>query len=199
MRGIHLLARVALCGVLFTVALIAQEPQEAPPNPRVVIETTEGNITVELFREDARVTVVNFLTYVQDGFYTGTIFHRVIRDFMIQGGGFTMDVAPKTDGLRGGILNEATNRIDNRRGTIAMARTGVPNSAQAQFFINTENNRSLNHRDTSQRGFGYAVFGRVVEGMGVVDTIERTRTHRVNGMDDVPREPVIIKQIRRLD
>ena len=199
MRGIHLLARVALSGVLFTVALTAQEPQEPPPNPRVVIETTEGDISVELFREDARVTVVNFLTYVQDGFYTGTIFHRVIRDFMIQGGGFTMDVAPKTDGLRGGILNEATNRIDNRRGTIAMARTGAPNSAQAQFFINTENNRSLNHRDTSQRGFGYAVFGRVVDGMDVVDTIERTRTHRVNGMDNVPREPVIIKQIRRLN
>jgi peptidyl-prolyl cis-trans isomerase B (cyclophilin B) len=199
MRSIRLLARVALSGVLFTVGLPAQESQAPPPNPRVVIETTEGDITVELFREDARVSVVNFLTYVQDGFYTGTIFHRVIRDFMIQGGGFTMDVAPKTEGLRGGILNEATNRLDNRRGTIAMARTGAPNSAQAQFFINTENNRSLNHRDTSQRGFGYAVFGRVVDGMDVVDTIERTRTHRVNGMDDVPREPVIIKQIRRLD
>ena len=199
MRSIRLLARVALSGVLFTVGLPAQESQAPPPNARVVIETTEGDITVELFREDARVSVVNFLTYVQDGFYTGTIFHRVIRDFMIQGGGFTMDVAPKTEGLRGGILNEATNRLDNRRGTIAMARTGAPNSAQAQFFINTENNRSLNHRDTSQRGFGYAVFGRVVDGMDVVDTIERTRTHRVNGMDDVPREPVIIKQIRRLD
>ena len=199
MRSIRLLARVALSGVLFTVGLPAQESQAPPPNPRVVIETTEGDITVELFREDARVSVVNFLTYVQDGFYTGTIFHRVIRDFMIQGGGFTMDVAPKTEGLRGGILNEATNRLDNRRGTIAMARTGAPNSAQAQFFINTENNRSLNHRDASQRGFGYAVFGRVVDGMDVVDTIERTRTHRVNDMDDVPREPVIIKQIRRLD
>lgn len=199
MRSVRLLARVALSGVLFTVGLPAQESQAPPPNPRVVIETTEGDITAELFREDARVSVVNFLTYVQDGFYTGTIFHRVIRDFMIQGGGFTMDVAPKTEGLRGGILNEATNRIDNRRGTIAMARTGAPNSAQAQFFINTENNRSLNHRDASQRGFGYAVFGRVVDGMDVVDTIERTRTHRVNGMDNVPREPVIIKQIRRLD
>ncbi|SVC46150.1 uncharacterized protein METZ01_LOCUS299004 [marine metagenome] len=199
MRSVRLLARVALSGVLFTVGLPAQESQAPPPNPRVVIETTEGDITVELFREDARVSVVNFLTYVQDGFYTGTIFHRVIRDFMIQGGGFTMDGAPKTEGLRGGILNEATNRIDNRRGTIAMARTGAPNSAQAQFFINTENNRSLNHRDTSQRGFGYAVFGRVVDGMDVVDTIERTRTHRVNSMDDVPREPIIIKQIRRLD
>ena len=141
-----------------------------------MIETTAGDVTVELFRQDARVTVVNFLTYVQDGFYTGTLFHRVIRGFMIQGGGYDADLQPKTAGLRGGILNEATNGLRNRRGTVAMARTGNPNSAQAQFFINTVDNRSLDHRDRSARGYGYAVFGEVVDGMDVVDRIERTRT-----------------------
>ena len=164
-----------------------------------MIETTAGDITVELFREDARVSVVNFLTYVQDGFYTGTTFHRVIRGFMIQGGGYTEELVPKTEGLRGGILNEATNNLQNRRGTLAMARTAEPNSARAQFFINTADNRSLNHRNRSGQGYGYAVFGRVADGMNVVDKIERVRTHRANGLDNVPREPIIINQIRRLD
>ena len=195
--------RVLTCAVLLAAlpasGAAAQEPQGPPPDPKVVIETTEGDITVELFRQDARVSVVNFLTYVQNGFYDGTIFHRVIRDFMIQAGGYTEDLQPKIEGLRGGILNEATNRIRNRRGTLAMARTADPNSARAQFFINTEDNSSLDHRDRSDRGFGYAVFGRVVDGMDVVDRIERTRTHRANGLDDVPREPIVIRQIRRLD
>jgi cyclophilin family peptidyl-prolyl cis-trans isomerase len=198
-----LAGRVLTCAVLLAALLAsgaaAQEPQGPPPDPKVVIETTEGDITVELFRQDARVSVVNFLTYVQNGFYDGTIFHRVIRDFMIQAGGYTEDLQPKIEGLRGGILNEATNRIRNRRGTLAMARTADPNSARAQFFINTEDNSSLDHRDRSDRGFGYAVFGRVVDGMDVVDRIERTRTHRANGLDDVPREPIVIRQIRRLD
>lgn len=195
--------RPLTCAVLLAALLAsgaaAQEPQGPPPDPKVVIETTEGDITVELFRQDARVSVVNFLTYVQNGFYDGTIFHRVIRGFMIQAGGYTEDLQPKTEGLRGGILNEATNRIRNRRGTLAMARTADPNSARAQFFINTVDNSSLDHRDRTDRGFGYAVFGRVVDGMDVVESIERTRTHRVNGLDDVPREPIVIRQIRRLD
>ena len=195
--------RLLTCAVLLAAlpasGTAAQEPQGSPPDPKVVIETTEGDITVELFRQDARVSVVNFLTYVQNGFYDGTIFHRVIRGFMIQGGGYTEDLQPKTEGLRGGILNEATNRIRNRRGTLAMARTADPNSARAQFFINTVDNTSLDHRDRSDRGFGYAVFGRVVDGMDVVERIERTRTHRANGLDDVPREPIVISQIRRLD
>ncbi len=188
-----------LLGTLAAGSAAAQDPQAPPPDPRVVIETTEGDITLELFRQDARVSVVNFLTYVQNGFYDGTIFHRVIRGFMVQGGGYTEDLAPKTEGLRGGILNEATNNIRNRRGTVAMARTADPNSARAQFFINTVDNRSLDHKDRTDRGFGYAVFGRVVDGMDVVEQIERTRTHRVNGLDDVPREPIVIRQIRRLD
>lgn len=189
----------ALLGALAGTGAAAQEPQAPPPDPQVVIETSEGDITVELFRQDARVSVVNFLTYVQNGFYDGTIFHRVIRGFMVQGGGFTEDLQPKTEGLRGGILNEATNRIRNRRGTLAMARTADPNSARAQFFINTADNRDLDHKDRTDRGYGYAVFGRVVDGMDVVERIERARTHRVDGRDDVPREPIVIRQIRRLD
>ena len=188
-----------LAAVLAVAGTAAAERQDPPPNPRVVIETTAGDITVELFRQDARVSVVNFLTYVQNGFYTGTLFHRVIRGFMIQGGGYDADLQPKTEGLRGGILNEADNGLRNRRGTLAMARTGDPNSARAQFFINTVDNRSLDHRDRSARGFGYAVFGEVVDGMDVVERIERTRTHSRNGLDDVPRDPIIIIQIRRLD
>lgn len=197
-RGISLTCAV-LAGVLAVGGAAAQAQQDPPPNPRVVIETTEGDVTVELFRQDARVSVANFLTYVQDGFYTGTLFHRVIRGFMIQGGGYNADLEPKTEGLRGGILNEAANNLRNRRGTVAMARTADPNSARAQFFINTVDNRSLDHRDRTARGFGYAVFGRVVDGMDVVDSIERTRTHSRNGLDDVPRDPIVIRQIRRLD
>ena len=173
--------------------------QDAPPNPKVVIETTEGDITIELFRADAPASVVNFLMYVRDGYYESTIFHRVIRDFMIQAGGYTAELAPKAEGLRGAILNEATSNLRNRRGTIAMARTAEPNSAHAQFFINTEDNRALDHKNRTAQGFGYAVFGEVTQGMDVVERIERTRTHRVNGMDDVPRNPIVIKQIRRLD
>jgi cyclophilin family peptidyl-prolyl cis-trans isomerase len=196
MKANRRLTWALLIGALAAGSAAAQEPQ---PDPRVVIETTEGDITLELFRQDARVSVANFLTYVQNGFYDGTIFHRVMRGFMVQGGGYTEDLAPKTEGLRGGILNEATNNIRNRRGTVAMARTAAPNSARAQFFINTVDNRSLDHKDRTDRGFGYAVFGRVVDGMDIVERMERTRTHSVNGLDNVPREPIVIRQIRRLD
>ncbi len=173
--------------------------QEPPANPRVVIETSMGDITVELLRSAAPVSVANFLTYVQAGYYDGTVFHRVIRNFMIQGGGFTEDLERKMDGLRGGILNEATNGLENQRGTVAMARTAAPNSASSQFFINVEDNGSLDHRNTTQRGFGYAVFGRVSEGMDVVDDIRGVATHTANDMDDVPRETVLITTIRRVE
>lgn len=173
--------------------------QEAPPNPRVVIETSMGDVTVELFRPRAPVSVVNFLTYVQAGFYDGTIFHRVIRNLIIQGGGLEEDHTPRVEGLRGGILNEATNRLQNRRGTIAMARLGEPNSARAQFFINVGHNDVFNHRNTTREGYGYAVFGEVVDGMDVVDDIARVRTTRVGRMNDVPRENVVIHTIRRVD
>lgn len=176
----------------------AQDP-EPPPNPRVVIETSMGDITVELFRGDSPVSVVNFLTYVIDGYYDGTIFHRVIRDLIIQGGGFNEDHTPRLEGLRGGILNEAPNRVQNRRGTIAMARLPSPNSARAQFFINIGHNSVFNHRDPTAEGYGYAVFGEVVEGMDVVDDISRVRTTRVQGMDDFPRDNVVIHRIRRIE
>ncbi len=194
------LTRGVIC--LFLIAMFAtvgNTEQDQQPEPRVVIETSEGNITVELFRSDSRVSVVNFLTYVQNGFYDGTMFHRVIRNFMIQGGGYTQELTPKTEGLRGGILNEATNRIRNRRGTLSMARGAKANSARAQFFINLVDNRSLNHKDRSDRGFGYAVFGKVVEGMSVVDKIGGTATHSVDGLRDVPRNPIVIKTIKRLN
>lgn len=173
--------------------------QDPPPNPHVVIETSMGDFTVELFRPRAPVSVVNFLTYVQAGFYDGTIFHRVIRNLIIQGGGLDEDHTPRVEGLRGGILNEATNRLQNRRGTIAMARLGTPNSARAQFFINVGHNDTFNHRNTTPQGYGYAVFGRVVDGMNVVDDIARVRTTRVGRMNDVPRENVVIHTIRRVD
>ena len=135
---------VGLC-VLMAAMALGSSPlyaqQEPPPNPHVVIETSVGDITIELLRPRAPVSVVNFLTYAQAGFYDGTIFHRVLRNLIIQGGGLNPDHTPKTDGLRGPILNEATNGLRNRRGTFAMARLGTPNSARAQFFINTSHNK----------------------------------------------------------
>ncbi len=188
---------------VFTLLAVAVPPptaaQEPPPNPRVVVETSMGDFTIELLRPDARVSVANFLTYVQDGYYDGTIFHRVLRGGIVQGGGLTEDLMPKLEGLRGAILNEATNRVSNRRGTVAMARLGEPNTARAQFFINMDNNSTFDHRDRTNQGFGYAVFGRVVDGMDVVNDISRVRTTRVDQMQNVPREPVVIETIRRLE
>ncbi|MCY4027231.1 MAG: peptidylprolyl isomerase [Acidobacteria bacterium] len=193
------LAAVAGAALLLAAAPPPAAAQEPPPNPEVVIETSMGDITVELFRSEARVTVVNFLTYVLAGYYDGTIIHRVLRNQIIQGGGLNQDHTPRLEGLRGGILNEATNRLRNERGTIAMARLDTPNSARAQFFINVRNNPSFNHRDRSRNGFGYAVFGRVVDGMDVVDEIAGVRVQRVNGMRNVPRENIVIHTIRRLE
>ena len=192
------LAAAGTAAVLLAAPSVVRA-QDPPPNPHVVIETSMGDVTVELFRPRAPVSVVNFLTYVQAGFYDGTIFHRVIRNLIIQGGGLEQDHTPRVEGLRGGILNEATNRLQNRRGTIAMARLGTPNSARAQFFINVGHNDTFNHRNTTPQGYGYAVFGRVVDGMDVVDDISRVRTTRVGRMDDVPRENVVIRTIRRID
>jgi len=161
----------------------------------VIIETSLGDVTVELWPEKAPITVENFLTYVDEGFYDGTVFHRVIGDFMIQGGGMTRRLQPKA--TRGPIRNEASADLKNRRGTIAMARTGEIHSATSQFFINTVDNPFLDHRDETPRGFGYAVFGRVVAGMEVVDSIGAVETRTLGGMADVPAEPVVIERIRR--
>ena len=157
-------------------------------NPRVKLETSMGDIVIELNEEAAPITVKNFLEYVESGFFNGLIFHRVIPNFMIQGGGFTADMQRKQTNAP--IKNEASNGLKNDRGTIAMARTNDPDSATSQFFINHKDNSFLNYTPTNP---GYAVFGKTVEGMDVVDKIAAVRTTSRNGMQDVPVEPVIIK------
>ena len=162
------------------------------PLPRVKLTTSQGDIVVELDSAAAPKTVDNFLAYVNDGYYNGTIFHRVIAGFMIQGGGFDADMQRKTP--RPPIPNEADNGLSNRTGTIAMARTQDPHSAGAQFFINAKDNDFLDHRGKTVQSWGYCVFGKVVEGMKVVRAIEKVPTTSRSGMGDVPEAPVVIKQ-----
>jgi peptidyl-prolyl cis-trans isomerase A (cyclophilin A) len=168
---------------------------EGKKNPVVVMETSLGNVKIELFEKEAPASVGNFLEYANSGFYSDTIFHRVIANFMVQGGGFTADLKQKP--TKAPIVNEAGNGLKNQRGTLAMARTGVVDSATAQFFINVVNNDFLNHRSKTQQGFGYAVFGKVVEGMDVVDRIAAVKTV-TRGFPDVPEKPVVIKSIKVL-
>ena len=158
----------------------------------ILFETTLGNITIELFETDSPETTANFKQYVEDGFYNGTIFHRVIDGFMIQGGGFEPGMIQKD--TREPILNEASNGLSNNRGTIAMARTMDPHSATAQFFINVTDNDFLNFRSETPDGFGYCVFGRVFDGLDVVDAIKAVETTHRAGHSDVPRDDVIINQ-----
>jgi peptidyl-prolyl cis-trans isomerase A (cyclophilin A) len=158
----------------------------------IVIETSKGTIKAELDADKAPITVENFLTYADDGFFDGTIFHRVIDGFMVQGGGFDADMRQKQ--TRDQIKNEADNGLKNDRGTLAMARTAVVDSATAQFFINLKDNDFLNH---GGRDFGYAVFGRVVEGMDVVDAIAKVPTGHKGGQGDVPLEPVVLQSVKR--
>lgn len=161
----------------------------------VLIETSLGTMTAALDDEKAPVTVANFLAYVDKGFYNGTIFHRVIPDFMIQGGGFEPDMRQKpTDAP---IKNEAANGLANNRGTLAMARTSIVDSATSQFFINHRDNAFLNYRAPTSAGFGYAVFGKLTAGLDVLDKIAAVATHNVGPHGDVPREPVVILSIRR--
>ncbi len=168
--------------------------QSADPYPQVTIQTNQGDIVVKLDREHAPGTVENFLRYVREGFYDNTIFHRVINGFMIQGGGFTPDFERKQ--TRAPIKNEADNGLNNRRGTIAMARTGNPHSATAQFFINVADNKFLDHTRPTRNGWGYTVFGEVVGGMDVVNKIRKTRTGAGGPFPkDVPTKPIIIKKI----
>jgi cyclophilin family peptidyl-prolyl cis-trans isomerase len=162
-------------------------------HPRVTMKTSMGEIVLELDRKRAPVTVENFLQYAKDGFYNGTLFHRVIPDFMIQGGG--MEPGMKKKPTRSPIKNEATNGLKNKTGTIAMARTSVVDSATGQFFINCKDNSFLDHRDTSSRGYGYAVFGKVVEGMDVVRKIEKAPTGVKGGHRDVPLEDITIVSV----
>lgn len=182
-----------LLGLLLQTPAPAAPLQPAPGNPVVVIDTSAGTITAELFKDRAPVSVENFLQYVRDGHYAGTIWHRVVSGFMIQGGGYTAEMVEK--GTRPPIQNEATNGLSNRRGTLAMARLQSARSATAQFYINVANNAVLDHRGFSPGDFGYAVFGRVLEGMEVVDRIAMVKTGTKDGMENVPVVPVVIKSV----
>jgi peptidyl-prolyl cis-trans isomerase B (cyclophilin B) len=163
-------------------------------SPRVVLETSKGNITLELHKEKAPITVKNFLGYVKDGYYDGLIFHRVIKDFMIQGGGMDADLQQKK--TKFAIKNEAQNGLKNVRGSVAMARTSLVDSATSQFFINTVDNAFLDNKGKRQDDFGYCVFGQVVEGMDVVDEMRQVKTGNKNGHGDVPLEPITIISAR---
>lgn len=185
-----ILASLLLC--LGSLSLAANN------NPEVVIQTSLGNITIELYPEKAPKTVANFLQYVDDGFYNNTLFHRVIDGFMIQGGGFTPQFERKP--TLAPIANEADNGLKNLRGTIAMARTFDPQSATAQFFINVVDNPNLDFKDKTPRGWGYTVFGKVIKGMDVVDAIKSQPTGPGGPFQrDVPKTPVIILGISRVN
>jgi peptidyl-prolyl cis-trans isomerase B (cyclophilin B) len=163
------------------------------PAAHILMTTTLGSMTLELDADDAPKTVGNFLSYVSNGFYDGTIFHRVINNFMVQGGGFTTDMEQKA--TQAPIENEANNGLKNARGTIAMARTQDPHSATAQFFINVQDNDFLNHTGENMQGWGYAVFGKVTDGEDVLDKIRCVQTGSQAGHQDVPVEPIIIESV----
>ncbi len=158
------------------------------------VETTLGNFTIELYEREAPITVANFLAYVDEGFYDGTIYHRIVPGFVIQGGGFTEDMDQKR--TRAPIKNEADNGLKNLRGTLSMARTNAPDSATSQFFVNLKDNDFL---DQSRGNAGYAVFGKVSEGLEVIDAIAKVQTGRRRGFDDVPLEAVVMTSVRRVE
>lgn len=180
--------KALIASLVFTLSVSA-----FAANPKVIIKTSKGDIEVELFQDKVKDTVDNFLSYVKKGHYKGTIFHRVIEKFMIQGGGFDKDMKEKPTGK--GIKNQATPELKNEVGTLAMARTSDPDSATAQFFINVEENSFLNKGDPRSDGHGYAVFGKVTSGMPVVNMIKTVKTERKGMYDDVPSEPVVILDI----
>lgn len=192
MRTTHILRGIAgLFALLLASASLAA-------NPQVRVQTNMGDIMLELYAEQAPKSVANFLQYVDDGFYNDTLFHRVIDNFMIQGGGFTPQFERKE--TRAPILNEADNGLKNKRGTLAMARTPEPHSATAQFFINVKDNDFLDHTAKTPRGWGYAVFGKVIKGMDVVDKIKALPTGASGPFpQDVPRSPVIILNMSRVE
>lgn len=183
--------RLLLVAFALGLSLLTPTFAQDTKNPQVVMETSSGKVTIELYADKAPISVKNFLQYVDDKHYDGTIFHRVIADFMIQGGGFEPGMGEKK--TRDPIKNEAGNNLSNERGTIAMARTAVPDSATSQFYINVKNNKGLDRANAAD-GVGYAVFGKVVDGMDVVDQIRRVET----AARDVPVKDVVIKSIRRV-
>jgi cyclophilin family peptidyl-prolyl cis-trans isomerase len=180
---------------MFTTVKGQKNMTDENANPVVSIETSMGNITLELDAKNAPNTTANFLAYIEDGYFTDTTFHRVIPNFMIQGGGITADMRDKPS-KRAPIKNEANNGLKNDRGTIAMARTGDPHSATSQFFINLKDNDFLNFRSETMQGWGYAVFGKVTEGLSVVDEIARVRTGNKGGHQDVPMETITITGVK---
>jgi cyclophilin family peptidyl-prolyl cis-trans isomerase len=199
-----LLAAWLLCGAILPGGrgAAAADPPAAPDSgtawTQVLLKTSLGDIIIALEEEQAPVSTANFLAYVKAGFYDGTIFHRVIPDFMIQGGGMTADLVPKRN--RPPIKNEAANGLKNRRGTVAMARTQAVDSATSQFFINLKDNDFLNHTGKNPRGYGYAVFGKVVEGMDVVDRIGSSPTRNRGGaFQNLPTETISIKSARKVE
>jgi cyclophilin family peptidyl-prolyl cis-trans isomerase len=188
-------ALVLAIGAIQVGCTMAEDGKPQNPNdPIVLMSTSAGDVKIELFKDKAPATVANFLAYVNDKFYDGTVFHRVIPNFMAQGGGFTPDMKQKP--TKAAIKNEAGNGLKNQLGTLAMARTSDINSATAQFFINTKDNDFLDHKDDSMQGYGYCVFGKVIEGSKVVQKIEGVETTSKGPYEDVPVEPVVIKSIR---
>ena len=176
---------------------VKEKDQSAAKNPIVIIETSMGTIKAELWADKAPGTTANFMRYVDEKYYDGLIFHRVIAGFMIQGGGFTPEMRQKPTHEQ--IKNEASAETPNARGTLAMARTSDVHSATAQFFINHADNKFLDHKDKTARGYGYCAFGKVIEGMDVVDKIAKVRTGNSGQHQNVPVQPVVIKSIRRAE
>ena len=181
--------------ILAIIAGTSMGQESAVSNPQVVMETSKGEIVLELYPDKAPLNVKNFLDYIDAGFYSGTVFHRVIPGFMLQGGGFSRDMQKKSTLIP--VKNEAFNGLKNDRGTIAMARTQDPHSASSQFFINTVDNAFLNHKSQTTAGWGYAVFGKVIKGMEVVDAISKVQTGTQGRFRDVPKTPVEIIKVRR--
>ncbi|MDP3008563.1 MAG: peptidylprolyl isomerase [Methylococcales bacterium] len=179
--------------LFFTTTLsFATENKMSDTNPKVKLTTSLGDIVIQLNSEKAPISAANFLTYVNEGFYNGTVFHRIIPDFMAQGGGFDTNFDQKE--VHAPIKNEADNGLKNTRGTLAMARTNVPDSATAQFFINYKDNAFLNHTGKNASGWGYAVFGEVIEGMDVVDKMAMQATGNRSGHQDVPKTDIVIEK-----
>ncbi len=185
-----------LLGLTLVVMTIAASPTPVPKHPKVLMSTSLGDVTIELYPDKAPITVKNFLSYVDEGFYNGTIFHRVVPKFVIQGGGFTKEMTQKK--TKPPIKNEAGNGLTNTIGTLAMARTGMVDSATSQFFINLKDNSFLNHRGEAPAQFGYAVFGKVVDGLEVVNKIAEVQTATKGAYQNVPVEAVVIKSISRV-
>jgi len=184
---------LSLMGFLFLFAIFSNA---AANNPKVLMKTTKGDITIELYPEKAPISVENFLSYVSDKFYDGTVFHRVIKDFMIQGGGLNVDFQEKT--TKATIQNEAKNGLKNKRGTLAMARMPDPHTASSQFFINHKDNPGLDYGQCAD-GWGYCVFGNVIQGLDVVDAIANSPVMTKHGMRDVPRDTIEIISITLIE